>query len=70
MSKVTDMSEWGWFAGQALNGLLSGPQCPSRQPNESAEQWADRVAGLAFDLADAMNRVRATRMHSGRASLP
>jgi hypothetical protein len=70
MSKVSDMSEWAWFAGQALNGLLSGPECPAQQPNESAEQWADRVAALAFELADAMNRARGTRMHTGRSSLP
>jgi hypothetical protein len=65
MQKVSEMSEWGWFAGQALNGILSGPEGPERQPDETPEQWANRVASLAFDVADAMNRARATRMHGG-----
>jgi hypothetical protein len=61
------MSEWGWFAGQALTGILSGLQCPEPQPNETPDQWADRVAAMAFDVADAMNRARATRLHSGQS---
>jgi hypothetical protein len=47
-----------WFAGQALEGLLSGPNAPKKSGAESAEQYAHRVAEEAYLFADAMLQKR------------
>jgi hypothetical protein len=47
-----------WFAGQALEGLLAGPNAPKKSGTESAEQYAHRVAEEAYLFADAMLQKR------------
>jgi hypothetical protein len=48
-----------WFAGQALEGLLAGPNAPKKSGAESAEQYANRVAEEAYLFADAMLQAKA-----------
>jgi hypothetical protein len=50
-----------WFAGQALAGLLGGPNAPKKARAESAEQYAARVAEEAYLFADAMLRARVSQ---------
>ncbi|HZT79458.1 MAG TPA: hypothetical protein VFA26_04535 [Gemmataceae bacterium] len=53
-----DMDLRDWFAGRALQGLLSGPSAPKKSRSESPEQYAIRVAEEAYLFADAMLRAR------------
>ncbi|HYT88578.1 MAG TPA: hypothetical protein VEL76_07705 [Gemmataceae bacterium] len=46
-----------WFAGQALKGLLAGPNAPKKSKAEATEQYAVRVAEEAYLFADAMMQV-------------
>jgi hypothetical protein len=46
------------LAGQALGGLLAGPNAPKRSKSESVQQYALRVAEEAYLYADAMLRKR------------
>jgi hypothetical protein len=46
-----------WFAGQALKGLLAGPNVPKKSKAEAPAQYAARVAEEAYLFADAMLRV-------------
>jgi hypothetical protein len=46
-----------WFAGQALKGLLAGPNVPKKSKAEAPAQYAARVAEEAYLFADAMMRV-------------
>jgi hypothetical protein len=48
-----------WFAGQALAGLLAGPNAPKKSRSESAEQYAVRVAEEAYLFAEALMQERA-----------
>jgi hypothetical protein len=45
-----------WFAGQALQGLLAGPNAPKKSRAESPDQYAARVAEEAYLFAEAMIR--------------
>jgi hypothetical protein len=54
MSNVPDLELRDWFAGEALNGLLSGANAPKKSGSESAEQYAHRVAEEAYLFAEAM----------------
>jgi hypothetical protein len=56
-----DLQLIDWFAGQALQGLLAGPNAPKKSGSESPEQYALRVAEEAYVFADAMLRTRAQR---------
>lgn len=47
-----------WFAGQALAGLLSGPNAPKKSRTESSEQYSMRVAEEAYLFAEEMMRVK------------
>ena len=47
-----------WLAGQALTGLLGGPNAPKKSGTESAEQFAVRVAEESYIFANAMLRAR------------
>ncbi len=55
------MHERDWFAGQALTGLLSGPNAPRKSAAESPEQYALRVAEEAYVFADAMLQAKAQK---------
>jgi hypothetical protein len=59
MADVAGMDLRDWFAGQALNGLLSGPNAPKKSRNESAGQYATRVAEEAYLFAEAMLQEKA-----------
>jgi hypothetical protein len=50
-----------WFAGRALEGLLSGPNAPRKSGAESGEQYAHRLAEEAYLFADAMLLARTRR---------
>jgi hypothetical protein len=43
-----------WFAGQALQGLLAGPNAPRPSKSESGEPYAGRLAEEAYLIADAL----------------
>jgi hypothetical protein len=46
------------LAGQALGGLLAGPNAPKRSKTESVQQYALRVVEEAYLYADAMLQKR------------
>jgi hypothetical protein len=52
-----DMDLRDWFAGQALKGLLAGPNAPKKSKSEAPAQYAARVAEEAYLFADAMMEV-------------
>ena len=52
-----DMDLRDWFAGQALKGLLAGPNAPKKSKSEASAQYAVRVAEEAYLFADAMLEV-------------
>lgn len=54
--KASDLKARDWLATQALIGVLSSPLCPPMQPGSPPAQHADRMARLAYELADAMLR--------------
>jgi hypothetical protein len=47
-----------WLAGQALSGLLAGPNAPKRSKTESLEQYALRLAEEAYLYAEALLKKR------------
>ena len=49
------MSLRDWFAGQALAGMLSGPDSP---PAETWEEMVQHISATAYDYADAMIAAR------------
>ena len=53
-----------WFAGQALQGLLAGPNAPKKSGSESPDQYAVRVAEEAYLFAAAMLKARAEQNSS------
>jgi hypothetical protein len=53
-----DLELRDWLAGQAMTGLLTGPNAPKKSKTESSEQYAVRVAEEAYLLADAMVKTR------------
>jgi hypothetical protein len=57
-----------WFAGQALAGLLAGPNAPKKSRTESPQQYAFRVAEEAYLFADALLQVKA--LAGGAAANP
>lgn len=61
MSEEQEMDLRDWFAGHALQGLLAGPNAPKKSASESPDQYAGRVAGEAYQFADAMLREQARR---------
>jgi hypothetical protein len=58
MDNASTMELRDWFAGQAVKGLLGGPNAPRKSGSESSEQYAARVAEEAYLFADAMLRAR------------
>ena len=58
MSEQQGMDLRDWFAGQALKGLLAGPNAPKKSGAESQDQYAIRVAEEAYLFADAMLRAK------------
>jgi hypothetical protein len=67
MTEQQGMELRDWFAGQALNGLLAGPNAPKKSGAESPQQYAVRVAEEAYLFADALlaARVRETEPEEG-----
>jgi hypothetical protein len=53
-----DLELLDWFAGQALQGLLAGPNAPKKSGAESPQQYAVRLAEEAYVFAGAMLRAR------------
>jgi hypothetical protein len=50
-----NMSEFAYFAGQALNALLTDAERSlPRHESESVEAWMQRVADLAWKMAGTM----------------
>ena len=58
MSEMDDKGLCDWFAGLALQGLLSGENAPKKSGAESSVQYATRVAEEAYLFADAMLKAR------------
>jgi hypothetical protein len=56
MDPVQKLAPRDWFTGQALAGLLAGPNAPKKSAAESPQQYAVRVAEEAYLFADAMLR--------------
>jgi hypothetical protein len=56
MDPVSTLAPRDWFAGQALAGLLAGPNAPKKSASESTQQYAVRVAEEAYLFADALVR--------------
>lgn len=57
MAEARDMELLDWFAGQALNALLTNPKTPD--PGSSPfTQHADSLAQQAYGYAEAMLRQR------------
>jgi hypothetical protein len=59
MPEPKEMELRDWFAGQALAGLLAGPNAPKKSRAESAEQYAVRLAEEAYLFAEALMQERA-----------
>lgn len=57
--KWSDLKARDWLATQALIGVLASPLCPPLQPGAPPAQHADRMARLAYELADALIRAGA-----------
>lgn len=56
MTSLADLGLRDWFAGQALGGLLSNSQYPSKGSGEPFDQFAARVTDTAYRIAEAMVR--------------
>jgi hypothetical protein len=54
MVDIKDMELRDWFAGRALEGILSSSQYPPQGSGEPMDQFAARVAERAYRIAEAM----------------
>jgi hypothetical protein len=54
MEYVKDIDLHNWFAGQALEGLLSNAHYPPQGSGEPMDQFVARVTDCAYRIADAM----------------
>jgi len=54
MENVQDIDVHDWFAGQALEGLLSNAHYPPQGSGEPMDQFVARVTDCAYRIAEAM----------------
>jgi hypothetical protein len=56
MQEMNSFELRDWFAGQALAGMLSNPQCPQQVSGEPFDQYAAKMTDSAYRFAEAMMR--------------
>jgi hypothetical protein len=54
MDGIKDMDMRAWFAGHALEGILSNSHYPAQGSGEPSDQFVARVTDCAYRIADAM----------------
>ena len=57
MAQVADMHKREWLAGQAMAALLAHPTRMIKADDETDDQFAQRIAVQAYQIADAMVQV-------------
>jgi hypothetical protein len=61
MATEKDLELLDWFAGQALQGLLAGPNAPKKSGTESSGQYAVRTCSPRPCCVPGRNRDRQGR---------
>jgi hypothetical protein len=54
MPYLGEMHKREWFAAQAMAALLANPTHLPKEPNETDQDFALRLATRAYEIADAM----------------
>jgi len=54
MIDIKEIELFDWFAGQALQGILSNSHYPAQSSGEPMDQYVARVTDCSYRFADAM----------------